>query len=1369
MGGAHVLRRGLVSVISLIAIALAVSAGFVASGWWLTPADAQQFETGELNGTIEWDGTAVPLQLANAPCGLKVTADGANDSTTNMTAARTYNFPALATGSYTPRVYTSSNVLLGSGTPISVAPGTNTRNVDLMGSTSLVTGTVTVGGSPVANAYMEVNSGGICTVADANGNFALLLPTGSYGMNVRTAQGQTVIGALYFSVTSGIAQPLGTVEAQPVTTQDATVQGTLRVSGQPFTPVGAHCSLSAGLSNTASGVPVAADGTFTLNTNGSSVQINAGMIDVPGFSAYHYGASATVGLAAGVITTALLEAEQSPHFSGVAIGTLTLNGAPFAGGKLTLDLGTQFGTLPNVGCVYTDANGNFKLLLPDLNGLYTVRLRASDDTVLGTFSVDATPGVVIDLGAQNFEVSSLDGQLSWDGTGLPTQLANAPCGLKVTADGANDSTTNMTAAGTYNFPALATGSYTPRVYTSSNVLLGSGTPISVAPGTNTRNVDLMGSTSLVTGTVTVGGSPVANAYMEVNSGGICTVADANGNFALLLPAGSYGMNVRTAQGQPVIGALYFSVMSGIAQPLGTVEAQPVTTQDATIQGTLRFNGQPFTPVGAACSLAAGPSNGSSSVPVAQEGTFTVTGLGGSSMEVTAGMVDYASFGLYHQGAAANVGLAPGVTSTTLLESEQSPFFSGLAIGRLQVNGAPFADGRLTFSLFIAPLGELPAGCANTDAAGNFKLLLPETSGVYVVRLRAADNTAIGSFVVDPAPGSTHDLGSQNFLFTGTLGGAIDWDGTAVPAPLANSPCGLKVTADGDNDSTTNVTPAGTYNFPALATGSYTPRVYTSSNVLLGSGASISVAPGLNTRNVDLAGSTSLVTGTVTVGGSPVANAYMEVNSGGICTVADANGNFALLLPTGSYGVGVRTAQGQPVIGALYFDVTTGVPKPLGSVEAQPVTTQDATIQGTLRFNGQPFTPVGAPCSLSAGLYNTASGVPVAANGTFTLNTNGSSAQINAGMVDFPGFSAYHYGGSATVGLAAGVTTTALLEAEQSPHFSGVAIGTLTLNGAPFADGRLTYGLTFPPFGELPAGCANTDANGSFKLLLPDLNGGLYTVRLRASDDTVLGTFTVDATPGVVIDVGSQYAQEFVVAANGATVETGTTPTSSDNTTSQVVVPAGAAPADFTLSIAETSQPTSTAGYGILGQQIVIEPEGITFSAPVTITFTFDASIVGALPAEDVPIFRNGVLVPDCVVPETYPCVSSRASVAGGDVEVVVLTTQFSVWQSGVANADGDACTDFEELGAVPAVGGMRNPNSVHDFYDVNGSKRIDAVDIGLVRANFNPAGPVPAEDVIYDRRLGVATWAPGPPDNKINAVDIGLVRASFNHSCQGAP
>jgi hypothetical protein len=103
------------------------------------------------------------------------------------------------------------------------------------------------------------------------------------------------------------------------------------------------------------------------------------------------------------------------------------------------------------------------------------------------------------------------------------------------------------------------------------------------------------------------------------------------------------------------------------------------------------------------------------------------------------------------------------------------------------------------------------------------------------------------------------------------------------------------------------------------------------------------------------------------------------------------------------------------------------------------------------------------------------------------------------------------------------------------------------------------------------------------------------------------------------------------------------------------------------------------------------------------------------------------------------------------------------------DTDGDACGDGREVLVMlfsPMQGGSRSPVNAWDFYDVNGTLKVDSIDIGLVRAHYDPAGPIPPEDAVYDRSAGAHPWAPGPPDNKISAVDIGLVRGSFNHSCQ---
>jgi hypothetical protein len=125
--------------------------------------------------------------------------------------------------------------------------------------------------------------------------------------------------------------------------------------------------------------------------------------------------------------------------------------------------------------------------------------------------------------------------------------------------------------------------------------------------------------------------------------------------------------------------------------------------------------------------------------------------------------------------------------------------------------------------------------------------------------------------------------------------------------------------------------------------------------------------------------------------------------------------------------------------------------------------------------------------------------------------------------------------------------------------------------------------------------------------------------------------------------------------------------------------------------------------------------------------------------------------------------------AGGDGDIDGRDLQVVLSHDGLdcaTDADGDGCLNAQELGGEPALGGGRDPYDAWDFYDVNDSRKIDAVDLALVRSGYSGSGPARPEDATYDRRAGNAPWAPGPPDGRIDAIDIALVRAAYGHSCQ---
>ncbi len=117
------------------------------------------------------------------------------------------------------------------------------------------------------------------------------------------------------------------------------------------------------------------------------------------------------------------------------------------------------------------------------------------------------------------------------------------------------------------------------------------------------------------------------------------------------------------------------------------------------------------------------------------------------------------------------------------------------------------------------------------------------------------------------------------------------------------------------------------------------------------------------------------------------------------------------------------------------------------------------------------------------------------------------------------------------------------------------------------------------------------------------------------------------------------------------------------------------------------------------------------------------------------------------------------------------------------DADLDGCADEQELGSDPTLGGLRDPSSFWDFYDVPtglGLQRDQSVsgsDIFAVIGRFNatgdagidPLSPPPASGyhTAYDRGLlvGPDPWDLGAADGSIASTDIFGVIGQFNHSC----
>jgi hypothetical protein len=100
----------------------------------------------------------------------------------------------------------------------------------------------------------------------------------------------------------------------------------------------------------------------------------------------------------------------------------------------------------------------------------------------------------------------------------------------------------------------------------------------------------------------------------------------------------------------------------------------------------------------------------------------------------------------------------------------------------------------------------------------------------------------------------------------------------------------------------------------------------------------------------------------------------------------------------------------------------------------------------------------------------------------------------------------------------------------------------------------------------------------------------------------------------------------------------------------------------TLHVVEGGMPPS--GYQLLGQVVQVTAPDATAAAPLVLTFLIDATLLPPDPLT-VGLSRDGVLVADCTgadgVASPDPCVDSRTVVAGGDLEIVALSSHASEW------------------------------------------------------------------------------------------------------------
>jgi RHS repeat-associated protein len=119
------------------------------------------------------------------------------------------------------------------------------------------------------------------------------------------------------------------------------------------------------------------------------------------------------------------------------------------------------------------------------------------------------------------------------------------------------------------------------------------------------------------------------------------------------------------------------------------------------------------------------------------------------------------------------------------------------------------------------------------------------------------------------------------------------------------------------------------------------------------------------------------------------------------------------------------------------------------------------------------------------------------------------------------------------------------------------------------------------------------------------------------------------------------------------------------------------------------------------------------------------------------------------------------------------------------DSDGDGCSDSEEQGPDPTLGGQRDPENAWDFYDVprpvgepgtgTKDKQVDGSDALGVLAKWgalcgDPVPAAPKYDAAYDRSApSPNAWNTQAPNCTIDGNDATWNLSSYGHTCWPAP
>ena len=172
----------------------------------------------------------------------------------------------------------------------------------------------------------------------------------------------------------------------------------------------------------------------------------------------------------------------------------------------------------------------------------------------------------------------------------------------------------------------------------------------------------------------------------------------------------------------------------------------------------------------------------------------------------------------------------------------------------------------------------------------------------------------------------------------------------------------------------------------------------------------------------------------------------------------------------------------------------------------------------------------------------------------------------------------------------------------------------------------------------------------------------------------------------------------------------------------------------TVTIDETFTGTPPpAGYSLAGYDVAITAPPGQINSPIRIAVRLDASAIPAgFDASTLQLLRNGVPVLDCSPNEgaatPNPCLSERTTLPDGDVELVALTSQASLWQ--LATVTPYTVGGFyQPVDNLPLLNVLKAGQSVPVKFSLGGNRGLGVLATGSPTSVGFACGSAPVDTI----------------------------------------